>query len=156
MFPPKAAPFGGAGVRKQSELPKPCLAGAGCGCRSAWRALVDLRSQCRCVLTDPPAVADACPAFAGHSYQRKDFQMFWEGTSRASSHMQTGRSSLNALGPRATSGARPTGISRRDSLPPLNAMPVVQVPQAVQRVLCKRAVAALGKRKMSVAPTAGK
>ena len=44
---------------------------------------------------------------------------------------------FNALGPRATSGARPTGISRRDSLPPLSAMPVVQVSQLVQRVLRK-------------------
>ena len=47
----------------------------------------------------------------------------------------------------------PTGISRRDSLPPLNAMPVVQAMQPVKRVLCKRAVAALGKRKMSPEPT---
>ena len=33
---------------------------------------------------------------------------------------------FNALGPRATSGARPTAASRRDSLPPLNAAGVVQ------------------------------
>ena len=56
-----------------------------------------------------------------------------------------GRPSLNALGPRATSGARPTGISRRDSLPPLNAMPVVQVTQSVQCVLGKRDVADAGR-----------
>ncbi len=36
---------------------------------------------------------------------------------------------FNARGPRATSGARPTTASRRDSLPPLNAAGVVQVPR---------------------------
>ncbi|WP_294489196.1 hypothetical protein, partial [uncultured Mailhella sp.] len=35
----------------------------------------------------------------------------------------------------------PTGISSRDSLPPLNAMPVVQAPQAARRVLRKWYVA---------------
>ena len=58
-----------------------------------------------------------------------------------------GRLSLNALGPRATSGARPTGISSRNSLPALNAMPVVQVMQSVQRVLGKRAVAGTREKK---------
>ena len=33
----------------------------------AWRTLFGLRTQCRCVLTDSPAVADSCPAFAGQS-----------------------------------------------------------------------------------------
>ena len=33
----------------------------------AWRTLFGLRTQCRCVLTDSPAVADSCPACAGQS-----------------------------------------------------------------------------------------
>ena len=55
---------------------------------------------------------------------------------------QTGSCGTHAPG-KMSSGARPTGISRRDSLPPLNAMPVVQVMQAVQCVLRRRAVAVL-------------
>ena len=35
----------------------------------------------------------------------------------------------NARGPRATSGARPVVMNRRNSLPPLSAMPVVQAPR---------------------------
>ena len=148
LVPLKAAPFGGAGVRVQDELRRSgAWKGGNCGCRCAWRARFGLRTQCRCVLTDPPVVADSCPAFAGQSCQRKGFPDFWEGAPWSGPQMKTGKPSLNALGPRATSGARPTGISRRDSLPPLNAMPVVQVPQAEQCVLGKRAGAALGRRK---------
>ena len=44
--------------------------------------------------------------------------------------------------------ARPTGISRRNSLPPLNAMPVVQALRPVQRVWSRREIALLGRRKM--------
>ena len=32
-----------------------------------WQALFGLRSQCRCALLRPPAVADSCPACAGQS-----------------------------------------------------------------------------------------
>ncbi len=68
-----------------------------------------------------------------------------EGTPRAGSPMPNGRPSLNAVGPATCLQAvAPTGISRRDSLPPLNAMPVVQVPQAVQRVLRKRTCVLFG------------
>ncbi len=41
----------------------------------------------------------------------------------------------------------PTVASSRNLLPPLNAAAVVQVMQAVQRVLGKRDVAVLGRRK---------
>ena len=60
---------------------------------------------------------------------------------------------LNALGPRATSGARPTGISRRDSLPASSAAAVVQVMQPVKCVLRKRDVADAGPS--HAAPTCG-
>ena len=60
--------------------------------------------------------------------------------------MQTGMPSFNALGPATCLQAvAPTGISRRNLLPPLNAMPVVQVPQAVQCVLRKRTIADAGR-----------
>ena len=62
-----------------------------------------------------------------------------EGTPRASSHMQTGRSSLNALGPATCLQAvAPTGISRRDSLPALSAAAVVQAAHSVQCVSWRR------------------
>ena len=41
--------------------------------RGAWRALFGLRTQCRCALPRPPAVADSCPACAGQSCQRMGF-----------------------------------------------------------------------------------
>ena len=49
--------------------------------------------------------------------------------------------SLNARGPRATSGARPTAASSRNSFPALNADAVVQVEQFVKRVWSRRAMA---------------
>ncbi len=59
--------------------------------------------------------------------------------------MKPGKRPLNALGPATClQTVAPTGISRRDSLPPLNAMPVVQVPQLVQCVLHKRDTADAG------------
>ena len=67
--------------------------------------------------------------------------------------MSAGKPSLNALRPATCLQAvAPTGISRRDSLPPLNAMPVVQVPQAEQRVLGKRTGAALGNEAKVTSP----
>ena len=68
---------------RQGELPKRCLTGADCGRRSARQALFCLRSQCRCVLPDPPAAADSCPAPAGQSHQRMGFPDFLGKTSRA-------------------------------------------------------------------------
>ena len=54
--------------------------------------------------------------------------------------------SINDVGPPAChQTAGPTGISSRNSLPALNAMPVVQVPQAERRVLRKRDVADSGR-----------
>ena len=52
-------------------------------------------------------------------------------------------SSLNARRPRATSGARPTAASRRNSLPPSGAADVVQVPQYVKCVRTVRSFALL-------------
>ena len=57
---------------------------------------------------------------------------------------QTGDGVTHAPG-KMSSGAQPTGTSRRDSLPPLNVMPVVQVVQAVQHVLRKRDAANAGR-----------
>ena len=101
LVPLKAAPFGGAPVERQRVLPKMADAwkGGNCGYRSAWQALFGLRTQCRCVLTAPPAVADSCPACAGQSCQRKGFPDFWEGAPWSGPQMKTGKPSLNALGP---------------------------------------------------------
>ena len=60
--------------------------------------------------------------------------------------------------------ARPTGISRRDSLPPLNAAAVVQVEQSVRRVRDVRArmlldalhLAAGGRARVLFIPPQGK
>ena len=140
-------------------------------------ALFGLRMQCRCVLSDPPAVADSCPAFAGQSCQRMGFpDVEGEGIPKAERQIQPEKYSLNALitgdmgslsdfleetprsvpqvnpnsffnalGPRPVFGrSRRRQASRRDSLPPLNAMPVVQVPQAAQHILYKQGVADAG------------
>ena len=106
-----------------------------------------VRSQCRCVLSRPPAVADSCPTNVGQSCQRMGFlDVLGKETPRAERQRQTGRHAFNVLGPATCLQAvAPTGISRRDSLPPLNAMPVVQVSQAVQRVLRNRDVVDAGR-----------
>ena len=61
-------------------------------------ALFGLRMQCRCVLSDPPAVADSCPAFAGQSCQRMGFpDVEGEGIPKAERQIQPEKYSLNAL-----------------------------------------------------------
>ena len=63
LFPPMAAPSAGwerAGktrCRKQAGRWK----GRGCEGWCAWQALFGPRTQCRCALLRPPAVADSCP-----------------------------------------------------------------------------------------------
>ena len=124
MFPPKAAPFGGAGVRMQGALPKMAGWRKGWDCEGwrAWRARFGLRTQCRCALLRPPAVADSCPVCAGQSCQRKGFPDFWGGNTEDMSHMQTGKRFLNALGPATCLQAvAPTAASSRNSLPALSA-----------------------------------
>ena len=77
---------------------------------------------------------------------KEEISRCFGGNIEAGSHMQTGRPSPNARGPATClQTVAPTGISRRDSFPPLNAMPVVQVPQAERRVLRKRDVADSGR-----------
>ena len=49
----------------------------GCGGRGAWRALFGLRTQCRCVLTDPPAVPTPVRPAPDSRIKGKDFQIFW-------------------------------------------------------------------------------
>ena len=68
---------------------------AGCKAWSTWQALFGLRTQCRCALLRPPAVADSCPAFAGQSCQRKGFPDFW-GRKYRRPHILAGRPFLNA------------------------------------------------------------
>ena len=65
--------------------------------------------------------------------------------------------SLNALGPRATSGARPTVISSRDSLAALNAMTTVQVlrPYSVSGADGKRRYSGIVKEKTGGKGAAG-
>ena len=130
--------FGKAGAADAGVLGGHC---SGCGLSAGVRCCAHLRW---------PTPVRPSP---DSRVKGKDFQMFWK-KHRGQCRKGKPKSVLSTLwGTRATSGARPTGISRRDSLPPLNAMPVVQAMQPVKRVLCKRAVAALGKRKMSPAPT---
>ena len=54
--------------------------------RKAGLAMFWLPSQCRCVLSDPPAVADRCSRFAESTGLRKGFQDGWvEGIRQTSS-----------------------------------------------------------------------
>ena len=39
-----------------------------------WRSLSGLRAQCRCVLSDPPAVADSCPSSPDSRFKGKDYR----------------------------------------------------------------------------------
>ena len=79
---------------------------------------------------------------------------FGEGDTEGRAAKADRKARFQRSGPAACLQAvAPTGISRRDSLPPLNAMPVVQVSQAVQRVLRNRDVVDAGRS--HVAPTCG-
>ena len=121
--------------------------------RKARRTLFGLHTQCRRAPCARLRLADRCFASRMHRCAWKDFQIFWEESVCSKlweAFVCEGQPSLNALGPRATSGARSTTASSRNSLPALNAAGVVQAPQSVQRVQSKRAVASLGRRKMSV------
>ena len=125
--------------------------------RSAWRALFDLRSQCRCVLSDSPAVADSCPTKVGQSCQRKRFPDFcWrrnrpsvvepisvQPPGRGNFHPESRFSMLWGPGRHQEPGRRQA--RSRNSLPALSAAAVVQVPQAEQCVLRKRETAAAGR-----------
>ena len=79
----------GEGGGKAGRLPLSDRGNAGdlrsaagdCGRRGAWQALFGLRTQCRCALLRPPAVADSCPACAGQSCQRKRFPEPFIGSS---------------------------------------------------------------------------
>ena len=87
-----------AGVRK----------GSGC---EAWACLAGAVRA-----ADSVQVCAAAPTCGGrHGFRRgrirvskEEISSFFEGTPRAGAQLQPGKSSLNALGPRATSGARPT------------------------------------------------
>ena len=72
-----ASPVRQALTGRQGELPKRRLAGTGCKAWSARQALFWLRTQSRCALLRPPAVANSCPACAGQSCQRMRFPDFW-------------------------------------------------------------------------------
>ena len=146
LFPPTASPFGGAGVCRQNELPKRRLAGTGCG---GWECLADsVRAA------DSVQVCPFGPTCGGRRLSglrrtvvsKEEISRCFGGNTEACSHMQTGRPSPNAQGPATClQTVAPTGISSRNSLPALNAMPVVQAEQAVQRVLRKRDCAFVGR-----------
>ena len=74
---PRAPLFSRRRLRRSAGRRRECKArcrirggvwkGGDCGSRGAWQALFGLRTQCRCVLSDPPAVADSCPTSVGQS-----------------------------------------------------------------------------------------
>ncbi len=137
MFPPKAAPSAGAGgkagrvAESEREIGKAGTADVGVLGGRCSVCCLSAGVRCCAHLRWPTPVRPSPDS----RVKGRDFQIFGEGIPKSGAQMQTGKRSLNALRPRATSGARPTGISRRDSLPPLNAMPVVQVlcPNSVPR-----------------------
>ena len=130
LVPPKAAPFGGAGVQGLGELPKMagCRKGWDCEGWRAWQAMFGLRTQCRCVLSDPPAVADSCPAFAGQSCQRKRFPDVFGRNTEVSAAKVNPKVFSQRSGERGRhQEPAPTTASSRNSLPALSAAAVVQV-----------------------------
>ena len=102
FLPPGFAGSAGTGG-KAGRAAEATSVRAGCKAWSTWQALFGLRTQCRCALLRPPAVADSCPAFAGQSCQRKGFPDFW-GKKYRGPHMPAGRPFLNAR--RASSAGR--------------------------------------------------
>ena len=144
LFPPEGCAIGGRWREEQGKLRK---MGACQGKLRAAESLGWLRSgcwtQCRCVLSDPPAVADSCPAFAGQSCQRKGFPDFYRRRNRPSvvesiSVQPPGRgqclpqgrlSTLWGPGRRQEPGRRQA--SSRNLLPALNAAAVVRAKQSV-------------------------